>query len=195
MKLPWAIFAVEQEPIPKNLQKDLGKIKKATLIDINSKFLELAKLSPSPIQELEIINGDMSSKPKYPTNQILSSLYLLIITSPTKKKEYYIKKIKEALKKNGILILTEIYVPNHEIAKRILSQTYKRNSRNRSYSWIRRIFERTSENTDFEFKVPKKLADKQFEEEGFRKVEEVKVRPLDDSFEENIGTFVQVYTH
>jgi ubiquinone/menaquinone biosynthesis C-methylase UbiE len=178
----------------KKFAERLGKIKKATLIDINSKFLELAKLSPSPIQELEIINGNVLQAKVSNESDIVLSIFAYHHISDEEKR-VYIKKIKEALKKDGILILTEIYIPNREIAKEYYHKLIKEIPETDHIPGLEEFLKRTSENTDFEFKVPKEIADKQFEEEGFRKVEEVKVRPLDNSFEEDIGTFVQVYTH
>jgi len=167
-------------------------IEKAILIDINSKFLELAELSGSKIKKIEIINKDiLETNLWWESDLVLSIFAYHHITNNDKIK--YVMKIKEALKKNGVVILTEIYLPNKESCTKYYNKLINEIPKDKFIPGLEEFLNQTAESDDFEFKVSKKFADNQFKENNFIKLEEVKIRPLDNTFEYDIWTFVQVY--
>lgn len=178
----------------KKLAEKVHGIKKAILIDINARFLELATLSDFDIKEIEIINNDILQTNMIEESDLVLSIFAYHhITNDDKIK--YIKKIKEALKKNAILIITEIYLPDKESWKKYYDKLINEIEKNKLIPELEQFLRQTAESEDFEFKVAKKFADNQLEESGFTKLKEVKIRPLDNSFDDDIGTFVQVYTY
>lgn len=170
----------------------IGGIKKAILIDINKKFLKIAKSSRIKTETLETINKNiLEFKPKEKSDIILSIFAYHHIQD--KEKEIYVKKIKESLNNNGILILTEIYLPTKELCLKYYNKLFNQIPKKKVIPGLKEFLKQTAESTDFEFKVSKDFADKQFEGARFTKIEEIKIWPLDTYFKKDIGTFVQVY--
>ena len=117
--------------------------------------------------------------------------FLLIIIFQ-KKKEIFIKKIKESLKNTGILIFTEIYLPK-ELCVKYYDKVFEEISE--PIQGLKEFLRQTAESSDFEFKVTKNYANKQLLDNGFTKIEEVKIWPLDNTFDQEIGTFVEVFRY
>lgn len=89
------------------------------------------------------------------------------------------------------MILTEIYLPNQNLTtqyyKKLLDEIPTKNP------LLENFLTETANSTDFEFKVSKEFAAKQLQLLGFKEIESVKIWPLDKTFDDSIGTFVQVF--
>lgn len=174
----------------KEFAKLIGGLSKATLIDINAEFLEDAKKSGINAQELVIICEDiLKAKLKKESELVLSIFAYHHVTDDAK--ERYVKQVKSALKKGGILILVEIYIPNKSLTLKYYEKLFDEIPK--KIQGLKEFLEQTAKSSDFEFKVAKDFADKQFLKNGFTKIEEVKIWPKDKTFSEDVGTFVQIF--
>ena len=165
-------------------------IAKATIIDINKEFLNIAESSSIKSEKLETIHSDiLEVKLEKEFDLILSVFAYHHVTDD--KKEKYLKIAMDGLRNNGFLVLTEIYVPNQDLTvqyyKKLLNEIPTKNQ------LLEKFLMETANSTDFEFKVSKKFADEQLKDLGFKEVESVKIWPLDKTFSGDIGTFVQVF--
>jgi ubiquinone/menaquinone biosynthesis C-methylase UbiE len=109
----------------------------------------------------------------------------------TTEKADYIEKAKDVLKKDGIILLGEIYVPDKEVTLEYYRQLY--NEIPKKSAELERFLMQTANSGRFEYKVTKEFADKQLIEAGFELVESKKIWPTDDRFGTNVGTFVEVW--
>jgi len=165
-------------------------VSKASIIDINKEFLNIAELSGIKVKELETINSDiLNVKLKKDFDLILSVFSYHHVTDD--KKEKYLEIALNGLREDGFLILTEIYLPDQDITKqyyrKLLDEIPTKNS------LLENFLTETANSTSFEYKVSKEFAARQLEMLGFKEIESVKIWPLDNTFDENIGTFVQVF--
>ncbi len=170
----------------------VGGVKKAALVDINKSFLEIAQSSNIKAKTLMAVNNDILKIKPNPESDIVFSIFAYHhITNP--KKKAYLNKVKESLKTGGILIFTEIFLPTKELCLKYYNKLLNEIPKNKIVPGLEVFLKQTAESNYFEFKVSKEFADKQLKESGFIKIEEIKIWPLDNSFEKDIGTFVQVY--
>jgi len=103
----------------------------------------------------------------------------------------YLKKVKEVLKKDGLLFLGEIYMPDKETTIEYYRKLYE--SIPEKSQELKDFLTQTAESDDYEYKVAKYFADGQLREAGFEKLESRKIWPLDDEFGKDVGTFVEVW--
>jgi cyclopropane fatty-acyl-phospholipid synthase-like methyltransferase len=108
------------------------------------------------------------------------------------RKADYIKKVKEAMKKEGgLLFLGEIYMPNKEVILKYYDNLY--NSIPKKSVALKNFLTQTANSDDFEYKVSKDFADGQLKAAGFELVESKKIWPGDNIFGKDVGTFVEVW--
>ena len=170
----------------------VGGLKKSILIDINAGFLEIAKSSGIKSREIQIQNKNILIAPLKKECDLVFSIFAYHHLED-KDKQKYIEQIKNSLKEGGILVLTEIYLKDQKEGVQYYDKLYGAIPSNKRISGLKEFLEQTAKSHDFEFKVAKDFADKQFRENEFKKLEETKIWPLDDSFDKNRGTFVQIY--
>ncbi|MEK6928224.1 MAG: class I SAM-dependent methyltransferase [Nanoarchaeota archaeon] len=170
----------------------VNKVSNVALIDINKGFLDLAKKSKIKSKTSNFYNQDILKVKLDKEYNLVFSIFAYHHVKDEEKQKY-ITQIKNCLNKKGILILTEIYLKDKIQAKEYYSKLISEIPKEKTISGLKDFLTQTAESNDFEFKVSKNFADNQFESNGFRLLEEVKIYPLDNSFDEDVGTFVQVY--
>lgn len=161
------------------------------LVDVNSEFLRIAESSGIVTQELIVINEDIREyQPGRDFNMVFS--IFAYHHMPDEAKGHYIDTIANALIKDGVLLLTEIFFRDKASERSYYKELLEAIPRAKRTDVLRRFLEQTASSTDFEFKVSKAFADSQFQQKGFRLLEERKIwpkKPGDD------GTYVQVYRY
>lgn len=170
----------------------IDTVKKVSLIDINQGFLDLAKKSNINSKELNFYASDILKVKLKKEYNIVFSIFAYHHVKD-KEKQKYISQIKSCLKPNGILILTEIFLKDKNQSIEYYSNLFNSISKDKVISGLKDFLEQTARSSDFEFKVTKEFADKQFKDNKFSLLEEVKIYPTDNSFKSDVGTFVQVY--
>ncbi|HZJ40935.1 MAG TPA: class I SAM-dependent methyltransferase, partial [Candidatus Saccharimonadales bacterium] len=93
---------------------DIINIDKAKIIDINQDFLNIAQKADIKVKKLEASCSDILDIKLDKEYDLILSVFAYHHV-PDDKKEKYLKQVLDGLKKNGILVLTEIYLPNKEI--------------------------------------------------------------------------------
>ncbi|MDD5163712.1 MAG: DUF4202 family protein [Candidatus ainarchaeum sp.] len=176
----------------KKFADSVGGIRKATLVDINAGFLNKAKESKIKAKELAIKQTDVLEAGLDKECDLVFSIFAYHHI-PTEKKGKYIEKIKSCLKPKGLLILAEIYLQNKLEEISYYNALFNSVPKNKVVPGLKKFLEQTAKSNDFEFKVSKEFADKQFLEFGFVKLEEYKIWPLKDPSNPSRGAFVQVY--
>ncbi len=162
------------------------------LVDINKEFIEIAKNSKIKAKTIEpIVNDILSVHLSSHADAVISMFAYHHV--PDDSKLDYIKKMTEVLKKDGLLFLGEIYIPNKELTIKYYEQLY--NSINHKTPELKRFLMETAKSSHFEYKVKKAFADKQLFSANFSLLESKKIYPTDDSFDEDIGTFVEVWKY
>ncbi len=165
-------------------------VTRATIVDINEEFLKIAQSSGIKAEQIETIQSDILKARLEKESDLVLSVFAYHHL-PDNKKENYLQIIFENLKKGGLLVLTEIYIPNKELTKKyyekLLNEIPEKNP------ILEKFLNETADSSDFEFKVSKEFADTQLKSLGFQELENVKIWPLDGDFSEDIGTFVQVF--
>ncbi|PIN93552.1 hypothetical protein COU54_02635 [Candidatus Pacearchaeota archaeon CG10_big_fil_rev_8_21_14_0_10_31_24] len=192
LKITLADFCCGTGNNTKLVAEKLRGIKKAILIDINEGFLKIAKDSKIETNQIEIVNTDIL-KARFDANCDLVLSIFAYHHVPDKDKSKYLSQVKKALKKGGILILTEIYFDNPQECLKYYRKLYESINKEKLIPGLKDFLEQTANSQDFEFKVSKKFADEQFLKEGFKKLAEKQIYPTDNSFGKGQGTFVQVY--
>ncbi|MBI4121796.1 MAG: methyltransferase domain-containing protein [Parcubacteria group bacterium] len=163
---------------------------KAVIVDINQRFLDIAQQAQINVGRLETICSDILNV-RLRTHAFDAVLSVFAYHHvPDDQKELYLTKALQALKPNGILILTEIYVPDKQSTlayyQKLISEIPNKNP------ILEQFLTETAQSKNFEFKVSKAFAEQQMKRLGFKELESVKIWPLDQAFAEDIGTFVQV---
>ena len=166
------------------------RVSKAVIVDINSEFLNIAKHSDIRAEKLETIHSDILKVKLEAEYDLILSVFAYHHV-PDNEKLNYLKIALNAMKKDGILILTEIYLPDREITKKYYAKLLNEIPvKNQS---LQDFLTETANSKDFEYKVSKEFADKQLQSLGFREIESIKIWPLDKTFDDTIGTFVQIF--
>lgn len=176
----------------KKFAEMVNGLKKAVLVDINKKFLEIAKSLKIQTEELEIIYKNVLDFVPRENSDIVFSIFAYHHIEDNKK-SIFVEKVKTSLNNNGIIILAEIYIPTKEIGRRYYEKLFNEIPKEKVIPGLKEFLTQTAKSDDFEFKVSKDFAEEQFLSAGFTKIDEEKIWPLDNSFDKNIGTFVQVF--
>ncbi|MDP3882308.1 MAG: class I SAM-dependent methyltransferase [Nanoarchaeota archaeon] len=170
----------------------LNGLRKVILVDINGGFLEIAKKSGIKSKDLILQESDILEASFLKECNIVLSIFAYHHV-PDEKKQLYINKIKECLKDKGILVLTEIYFNNKNNCMEYYKKLFESIPSDKTIPGLKKFLQQTAESSDFEFKVSKDYADKQFEDNGFTLLHEEKIWSNDDNSDEKEGTFVQIY--
>ncbi len=175
--------------ITKKIADEIGGLQKAILIDTNENFLEIARGSGIQAEKLETKSGDiLEVKLNQEADAVLSIFAYHHV--PDKDKHLFIKQIKTILKPEGVLILGEIYSPNKETTITYYNNLYHAVPQELQTPKLKRFLEETARSEEFEFKVEKSYADKEFTDNDFSLLESCKVFPDDSS---GVGTFIEVW--
>lgn len=171
---------------------DRFSVVKATLVDINDKFLQIAKGSGINVVEIETVKSDILKVNLKPEHDLVISMFAYHHV-PDSDKNRFISVTKDALKPNGILLLGEIYSPD-----RPTTLAYYEHLLNSIQSYLRtpeleKFLKQTALSDDFEHKVSRDFAHKQLIEAGFKMLDEFKVWPSDETFNKDVGTFVEAW--
>lgn len=168
-----------------------ARISDALIIDVNKRFLEIAEARSWGRTALRTLESDiLMAEIGYEFDYVLSIFAYHHV--PDNKKLGYLQKAFTALKDEGRMILTEIYLPNMEMTRAYYEKLLSEIPEDERTKELEVFLQQTSQSTHMEFKVNKSFADKQIEEAGFQIIEERKIWPLDDSFPKDVGTFVTV---
>lgn len=170
---------------------DKFSVAKATLIDINRQFLEIAKTSNIRAIELETIESDILKVNLKPEHAAVISMFAYHHV-PDKDKKKFIQNAKAALKKSGIVLLGEIYSPDKVTTLAYYEHLLNSIEPNLRTPELEKFLRQTAESDEFEYKVSREFAHKQLNECGFKLLDTFKVWPTDKKFEKNVGTFVEV---
>lgn len=168
---------------------DRVNVSTALIIDINQEFLKIAKASGMKVKNLRILHSDIIDAKLQKEFDLVLSVFAYHHVSDDRK-ERYLRNVLDGLKEGGILILTEIYLPNHTTIinyyDKLLAEIPDKNPA------LIKFLTETARSTNSEFKVSKEFADRQLSALSFKILETVKIWPLDDSFPQDVGTFVQI---
>jgi ubiquinone/menaquinone biosynthesis C-methylase UbiE len=165
-------------------------VARAHIIDINEDFLKIARSLQIKVDQLETTCSDIREVNLKKEYDLVLSVFAYHHV-PDVDKTLYLSKVRDALKNDGQLVLTEIYLPDEKTTlsyyEKLLREIPEKNE------LLEKFLKQTAMSKDFEFKVSKEFAAKQLADLGFKEVESVKIWPLDNSFPADIGTFVQVF--
>lgn len=165
---------------------------KATLIDINEDFLEIAKKADIHATEIQTIKSDiLKVQLKHEYDLVISMFAYHHVQD--KDKSLYLQKAKSALRKGGILILGEIYMPDRETTLKYYKDLLKSVPKASRTPQLEQFLTETAQSSNFEYKVPMDFAVSQLTEEGFAPIKSIKVWPEDKSLPEGAGMYVEVW--
>jgi ubiquinone/menaquinone biosynthesis C-methylase UbiE len=184
-----ADFCCGTGSVTKLITEAKAGVRKAILIDTNEEFLKIAKSSGIKSLELETKLGNILDVSLKNEADLVLSIFAYHHV-PDNAKQRFIEQVKSTIKPEGILILGEIYSPNREATISYYNNVFSAVPQSQQSIKLRKFLEETARSEEFEFKVSKSFADKQFAENGFSEIESVKIWPNDNS---DIGTFVQVF--
>jgi ubiquinone/menaquinone biosynthesis C-methylase UbiE len=164
---------------------------KVELVDMNSEFLTMAESSGIVAQELVVVDKDVREyEPRRDFNLVFSIFAYHHV--PDEDKGFYIDTIASALNQNGLLLLAEIFFQDKTSERAYYHDLLEAIPGDKRSDQLKSFLEQTANSADFEFKVSKTYADRQFLQRGFHLVEETKIwpkKPGDD------GTYVQLYRY
>ncbi len=167
-------------------------IQKATLIDINETFLDTAVQSGIRVSELVPMHADILDIQLKSEHDLVVSMFAYHHV-PDDKKEKYIEIVKDALKIGGILLLGEIYSPNKETTLKYYTHLLDSIDPRVRTQELERFLIQTAESDDFEYKVSRLFAKEQLQKAGFQLLDSRKIWPTDGLFNDDVGTFVEVW--
>ena len=169
---------------------DIINIDKAKIVDTNQEFLNIAERADIKTKKLETACSDILDIKLDREYDLILSIFAYHHI-PDDKKEKYLKQVVDGLKESGILILTEIYLPNKKITLNYYHKLLDEMSEKSPI--LEKFITETAESTDYEFKVSRGFADRQMTELGLTEIECIKIWPLDNTLDKDIGTFVQIF--
>jgi trans-aconitate methyltransferase len=167
-------------------------VKTATLIDINKTFLESAMKSGIQIPEIVPVNSDILEVNLRPIHDLVISMFAYHHV-PDDDKEQYLDIAKDALKVGGILILGEIYSPDREATLKYYKHLLESIDARVRTAELKEFLMQTAESDDFEYKVSQSFARDQLGKAGFVLLDSFKIWPKDNTFSEDVGTFVEAW--
>jgi ubiquinone/menaquinone biosynthesis C-methylase UbiE len=177
--------------ISKVIAEKLGGVEKVNLIDINSKFLEIAKDSGIQTKTLLTSVDILEAKVVNEADVVLAVFAYHHVVD--EKKNEFLQKAKEALKFGGYLILAEIYMPDREITIEYYKELYKSVPEEKKSEELHDFLMQTARSQTFEFKVSKEFAHNQIKACGFKLIESDKIWPTNNSLGEDVGTYVELW--
>ncbi len=163
----------------------------ALIIDINKLFLQLAEARSWGKTNIRTLQSDILMAEITCTFDYVLSIFAYHHV-PDGKKLSYLKKAFNALRDEGRMILTEIYLPSLDVTRAYYEKLLSEIPRNQRSKELEIFLRQTAQSTQSEFKVGKHFADDQIEKVGFQVIEERKIWPLDNTFSKDVGTFVTV---
>lgn len=171
------------------ISKEIGGLGRVILVDINQKFIDIAKKSDIKAERktyyvMDVLEANFISR----ANLVLSVFAYHHFKD--KDKQGFINKIKYLLENGGVLVLAEIYLPDREATINYYNNLLKQIPENLRTKELEDFLKQTANSTDFEFKVSKEFAHKQLEDSGFSLIESKKMWPAEDG---DTGTFVEVW--
>ncbi len=167
-------------------------IKKATLVDINREFLEIAVASGIHAKEIVPVQSDIL-KVELPSDHDLVISMFAYHHVPDDQKEKYIEIAKGALKMGGLLLLGEIYSPDKQTTVKYYEHLLNSIPQRQRTPELEKFLRQTATSDHFEYKVSKGFAVTQLKNAGFTLLESVKIWPKDNAFANDVGTFVEVW--
>lgn len=164
-------------------------VSKAILIDHNKDFIEIATSSGINAQ-IESYVGDILQASLTNSADAVVSMFAYHHMKDDQKMDY-LEKVKDVLKKGGLLFLGEIYMPDKPTTLEYYEKLYQ--SIPQKSDELKKFLMQTAESDDYEYKVTKDFADAQMKEAGFELVESRKIWPMNDGFGKEVGTYVEVW--
>ncbi len=164
-------------------------VAKAVLIDHNPEFIEIAMASNINAQ-IESVAGDILKVDLTCCADAVISMFAYHHMRDDQKMDY-LEKVKEVLKKGGLLFLGEIYMPDKQTTLGYYQNLYE--SIPQKSDELKRFLTETAESGEYEYKVSKSFADDQLIGAGFELVESRKIWPEHDEFGKDVGTYVEVW--
>jgi len=163
-------------------------ISKATLIDINNGFLQIAKETLQNIKLVDIVNKDILQVEFSKTSDLVLSVFAYHHIKDSDK-SLYVNQIKNALKENGIVVLAEIFFNSKEKEESYYEELYQSIPDSNKSDELHKFLSQTAKSKDFEYKVSKKYTDEIFAKNGFKLLKEVKIWPPTSDDE---GMYIQI---
>lgn len=167
-------------------------VQKATLIDINRQFLDIAQKEGIRALEIVPIVSDILKVSLKPENDVVISMFAYHHV-PDADKEKFIENAKCALKKSGVVLLGEIYSPDEQTTLAYYEHLLESIAPRQRTPELEKFLRQTATSDQFEYKVSRTFAHEQFKAAGFELIQSVKVWPTDKSFSDDVGTFVEVW--
>jgi cyclopropane fatty-acyl-phospholipid synthase-like methyltransferase len=167
-------------------------IKRATLIDINRQFLDIAAKSDIQAIEIVAVQSDILKVNLKAEHDLVISMFAYHHV-PNQDKTKYIEVAKNALKVGGIILLGEIYSPNKETTLVYYEHLLEAIPPRVRTPELEKFFNQTAESDDFEYKVSREFAHNQLTAAGFKLLDSIKIWPTDNKFTPDVGTFVEAW--
>ena len=167
-------------------------LKEGVLIDINKEFLVIAKNSHINASKITLIQSDVLDASELPSCDAIISMFAYHHV-PDSQKEKYLQIAKENLKKDGILLWGEIYSPSKETTLKYYEHllSFIKNTTPE----LEKFLCETAESDTFEYKVSRQFAHSQLQKIGFEMIDSKKIWPIDATFSEDVGTFVEIWKY
>jgi SAM-dependent methyltransferase len=178
--------------ITKLIAEKLENVEKANLIDINADFLKIARGAGIKTKKLDTQCKDILEANLTKEADLVLSVFAYHHV-PDSEKERYVAQIKRALKKGGVLVFGEIYLPNKEITLKYYEHLLAAIPKVAHLPELSDFLMQTAKSNEFEFKVAKSFAEKQLRDAGLTLLKSKRIWPLDDHFGPDVGTFVEVW--
>ncbi len=169
-------------------------LQKATLIDINKQFLEIAAKSGINTIEIIPVQSDILKVNLKAEHDLVISMFAYHHV-PDQDKQKYIEVAMSALKSGGILLLGEIYSPDKETTLAYYEHLLEAIPSDIRTMELQKFLRQTADSDDFEYKVSQKFAHNQLIAAGFKLLDSIKIWPTDKTFAQDVGTFVEAWKY
>jgi SAM-dependent methyltransferase len=172
------------------LAQDLN-LKEALLIDINKEFIEIARSRDIKAHIVTLVSDILVAPLRCEYDAVISMFAYHHVSN--EQKGQYIEQVKSALKRNGILLLGEIYTPNKTVTLEYYKKLLTEIGANSKRKELEKFLTETAESDNFEFKVSQDFAHSQLNRAGFELLQSEKIWPMDEALGKNTGMFVEVW--
>lgn len=109
---------------------------------------------------------------------------------PDSDKKEFLKMAHRALKSDGRVVIAEIYIPNRVLIQKYYLHLIDSVPEHQRTQELKDFLTQTAKSEDYEYKVSRDFAQRQFDEVGFEVVYEERIWSYSE--DQNVGTFVQV---